>query len=222
MPGACCTIIPTTVGRSNSPSYDLILASASRRRAEILSRMGVSYHVIAAHVDERATPDEKPSVYVQRIALDKAEAVIANQARSTPVLAADTAVVADECILGKPASMEDASSMLKRLSGCWHEVYTGVAIVHRKATVICVRTRVKFRPIVEHEIAVYWASGEPQDKAGGYAIQGLGGAFVERIDGSYSNVVGLPLSETLSLLDDYGVAHVFALGARAAGSTSEA
>jgi nucleoside triphosphate pyrophosphatase len=198
--------------RSKPPaaSSDLILASASPRRAEFLRRIGVSYEIVAAQIDEAVAPDEAPAMYVRRIALAKAATVSDLPGCDAPVLGADTAVVIDERILGKPLAADDARQMLERLSGRWHEVYSGVALVHRRAEVIAVRTRVKFRPVAEHEIDAYWASGEPRDKAGGYAIQGIGGAFVERIDGSYSNVVGLPLAETLALLDKFGVDHVLA------------
>jgi len=194
---------------------DLLLASASPRRAEILRLMGVSFRVVPARIDESVVSREEPAIYVRRIALSKAETVSARTGRAQPVLAADTAVVIDDLILGKPDGPQSAGAMLERLSGRWHDVYSGVAITHRNAEVVNVRTRVKFRSIEAHEIQAYWSSGEPLDKAGGYAIQGLGGAFVERIDGSYSNVVGLPLVETLALLDKYGVGHVLDRGADA-------
>lgn len=184
---------------------DLILASASPRRADLLRQIGVVFRITPAHIDESVRPDEQPTTYVRRLALAKAEFVSAQCGRSIPVLAADTAVTIDQLILGKPSELEDARGMLERLSGRWHDVLSGVAIMHHHVSLINVRTRVKFRPILAHEIDAYWSSGEPQDKAGGYAIQGLGGAFVERIEGSYSNVVGLPLVETLVLLDEYAI-----------------
>ena len=188
--------------------YDLILASASPRRAEILQQLGVSFSVIPAEIDESPKIKETPSVYVRRLALYKAEAVSAARRPSVPVLAADTTVVVDDLILGKPLAIEQAREMLSRLSARWHEVHSGLAIMHGGVTVIGVRTRVKFRVIEGAEVDRYWDTGEPQDKAGAYAIQGLGGAFVERIDGSYSNVVGLPMAETISLLDKYKVEHL--------------
>jgi septum formation protein len=197
----------------NDEACDLLLASASPRRAEFLRLMGVSFRVVPALIDESVVSREQPATYVRRIALTKAETVSARNSRALPVLAADTAVVIDDLILGKPGGLEGAREMLERLSGRWHDVYSGVAITHRNAEAISVRTRVKFRSIEAHEIEAYWSSGEPLDKAGGYAIQGLGGAFVERIDGSYSNVVGLPLVETLVLLDKYGIGHVLERGA---------
>jgi septum formation protein len=196
-----------------NPSFDLILASASPRRAEILSQIGVLFTVIPAYIDESVLPNEDPQVYVRRVALAKAVAVSADSGPLTPVLAADTAVVIDSSILGKPTGIEHARSMLELLSGRWHEVVSGVAIMHEDVSLISVRTRVKFRPILEHEIEAYWSSGEPADKAGSYAIQGIGGAFVERIEGSYSNVVGLPMVETSTLLNKYSIAHALGSGA---------
>ena len=195
--------------KRSTPMVDLILASASPRRAKFLQQFGISFSVVPAEVDESVTPAESPNDYVRRIALYKAETVSVRCTRSVPVLAADTVVAIDDIILGKPSGIEDAQQMLARLSGRWHEVYSGVAIMHRAATVISVRTRVKFRTIATGEVERYWASGEPHDKAGGYGIQGIGGAFVERIDGSYSNVVGLPLTESLALLSEYKVGHIF-------------
>ncbi len=186
---------------------DLVLASASPRRNEILQQLGVAFSVVPAEIDESPKTEEAPDVYVRRLALYKAEAVSAKHRHSIPVLAADTTVTIDRLILGKPCAIEQAREMLSRLSGRWHEVHSGLAIMHRGVTVKSVRTRVKFRDIEPVEIDRYWESGEPQDKAGAYAIQGLGGAFVERIDGSYSNVVGLPMVETIALLDEYKVAY---------------
>ena len=202
--------------QTSTTNVNLILASASPRRAEILQQLGVSFSVIPADIDESTKATELPNVYVRRIALYKAETICAANGRAFPVLAADTAVAIDDLILGKPAAIEHAREMLGRLSGRWHEVYSGLAIMHRDVTVISVRTRVKFRHIERHEIDRYWDSGEPHDKAGAYAIQGIGGGFVECIDGSYSNVVGLPMVETLSLLDKYAIRHLFSpdIGAR--------
>jgi len=188
---------------------ELILASASPRRAAFLDLLGVSYRVVPAGIDEVRKRDESPNNYVRRIALEKAEVVCARTQRSGPVLAADTAVAIEGALLGKPENFSAAAAMLSQLSGRWHEVYSGVALVQRTAEVIGVRTRVKFRKLTPVEIKAYWASGEPADKAGAYGIQGLGGAFVERIEGSYSNVVGLPLVETLELFARAGLRSVF-------------
>jgi septum formation protein len=185
----------------------LVLASASPRRAALLDQLGVTYTVDPADIDERARTHEAPNDYVRRIALEKAETVCGRRGRAGPVLGADTAVVIDDRIVGKPADFIAAAAILGALSGRWHEVYTGVALVHRAASVFAVRTRVKFRVLDDAEIAAYWDTGEPADKAGAYAIQGIGGAFVERIDGSYSNVVGLPLMETFEMLTRAGIGH---------------
>lgn len=192
---------------TESTTGELVLASASPRRADLLDQLGVRYLVDPADIDERERADEAPNDYVRRIALAKAETVCDRRGRVEPVIGADTAVVIDERIVGKPADFTAAAAMLGALSGRWHEVYTGVALVHRAASVIAVRTRVKFRVLQSTEIAAYWDTGEPCDKAGAYAIQGIGGAFVERIDGSYSNVVGLPLMETVQLLNRAGIPH---------------
>lgn len=192
---------------TESTTGELVLASASPRRADLLDQLGVRYLVDPAGIDERERADEAPNDYVRRIALAKAETVCDRRGRVEPVIGADTAVVIDERIVGKPADFTAAAAMLGALSGRWHEVYTGVALVHRAASVIAVRTRVKFRVLQSTEIAAYWDTGEPCDKAGAYAIQGIGGAFVERIDGSYSNVVGLPLMETVQLLNRAGIPH---------------
>lgn len=190
---------------SETAARELVLASASPRRAALLDQLAVSYTIDPADIDEREREDEAPNDYVRRIALAKAETVCERRGRVEPVLGADTAVVIDDRIVGKPADFTAAAAILGTLSGRWHEVYTGVALVHRAASVIAVRTRVKFRALEQAEIAAYWDTGEPCDKAGAYAIQGIAGAFVERIDGSYSNVVGLPLMETLSLLTRIGI-----------------
>ncbi len=190
---------------SEAATRELVLASASPRRAALLDQLGVRYTIDPADIDERERADEAPNDYVRRIALTKAETVCGRRGRAEPVLGADTAVVIDDRIIGKPADYTEAAAILGKLSGRWHEVYTGVALVHREASIIAVRTRVKFRALEQAEIAAYWDTGEPCDKAGAYAIQGIAGAFVERIDGSYSNVVGLPLMETLTALTRIGI-----------------
>jgi len=188
----------------------LLLASRSPRRAELLRTLGVAFRVIDVEVDETTRVGEAPVDYVRRLARDKARArqAVAGGA-SLPVLAADTTVVLDGAILGKPLDDADARAMLARLAGRTHEVLTGVAVIDARGWLddAVVATRVSFRALSPAEIAAYVASGEPADKAGAYGIQGLGGALVERIDGSYSNVVGLPLVETLALLDAAGVPH---------------
>ena len=188
---------------------DLWLASRSPRRAELLRTLGVAFAPLDVEVDESLQAGESASAYVARLARAKAAAgqLLANPLAA--VLAADTTVVCETQILGKPADRAEGLAMLGLLAGRWHEVFTGVVVATPggalHAATVC--TRVCFRALSDAEIAAYWASGEPADKAGGYGIQGLGGALVERIDGSYSNVVGLPLAETLALLDAAQVPH---------------
>lgn len=171
----------------------LVLASASPRRAELLQAAGVPFEVDAADIDETRRPDEAPGAYVARLAVEKARAVQARRPGGV-ILAADTAVVAGNQVLGKPADAADASRMLRLLSGGIHSVLTGVCVVAPGHVAVEVgSTAVEFRPLTPAEIAWYVASGEPMDKAGAYAIQGLASRFVSRIDGSYSNVVGLPV-----------------------------
>lgn len=177
----------------------LILASASPRRRQLLEQLGLSFEVIAADVDERVLKGELPHDYVRRIAQQKA-ARVAEKHKGALVLAADTSVVVDGEILGKPASPEEAHQMLTRLSNREHTVMSGVALDGTERVSLRVDTRVRFRNLSEEELRWYVASGEPLDKAGAYGIQGLAGMFVLSIDGSYSNVVGLPLAETIGML----------------------
>ncbi len=185
------------------PSPRLFLASSSPRRREILNQLGLVYDAEGVEIDETPVPGEDALTMVLRLARGKAEAA-AGPGRV--VLAADTAVVLDGEIFGKPADREDALSMLGRLSGREHEVLTGVAVA-AAGQIDCVasRTRVWFREIRRDEALDYWHSGEPRDKAGAYGIQGLGGVFVSKIEGSYSGVVGLPVFETAELLLRAGI-----------------
>lgn len=184
----------------------ILLASASPRRRELLDQIGVHYATVAHSADESARSKETPSAYVQRVARDKAISVAGRYPGRT-VLGADTAVVCDERILGKPGNREEARAMLASLSGRSHQVCSAVVLCRDSAcrTALSV-SRVTFRVIEAREIADYWASGEPLDKAGGYAIQGLGAIFVQHIEGSYSGIMGLPLFETAPLLSAFGVA----------------
>lgn len=188
---------------------DLWLASRSPRRAELLHTLGVDFAPLDVEVDESLRPGEAAPHYVARLARAKAAAGQRVANALAPVLAADTTVVCGAQILGKPADRAEGLAMLGQLAGSWHEVFTGVVVAAPDgglhAVTVC--TRVRFRALTTREIEAYWASGEPADKAGGYGIQGLGGALVERIEGSYSNVVGLPLAETLALLDAARVPH---------------
>ena len=179
----------------------LILASASPRRAELLRAAGIEFDVHPAHVDERMLGDESPDAYVRRVAEAKARAINSRFARGM-VVAADTTVVADRHVLGKPIDVEDARRMLHMLSGRSHEVLTGVAVIGPDSALDTrtESTTVEFVRLTDREIDWYVSSGEPMDKAGGYAIQGLASRFVTRIVGSYSNVVGLPVALVYDML----------------------
>jgi septum formation protein len=185
-------------------STDFIyLASGSPRRRELLRQIGVSYRLIDTAVDETALKDEAPLAYVSRVAAAKANAgwQCSREPDDAPVLAADTAVVLDGSILGKPRDQADALDMLRRLSGRSHEVLTAVAL--RSAAGLdgrVSRSVVTFRSIDAAEAGAYWDTGEPRDKAGAYAIQGRAAVFIADLRGSYSGVMGLPLFETAELL----------------------
>ena len=185
----------------------LVLASASPRRADLLRAAAIEFDVIPADVDESRQPDEWPDVYVARLAEAKAAAVL-DRAAGRPVLAADTIVVCGTEILGKPSDASDATRMLELLSGRTHLVLTGVCLIappdsSRHADVAS--TAVEFAPLTDEEIRWYVASGEPEDKAGAYAIQGLASRFVTAISGSYTNVVGLPVALVCNLCKNAGI-----------------
>jgi septum formation protein len=182
----------------------LVLASASPRRTQLLAQLGIAHEVHPPQIDERRRSGEAPAAYVERVAREKAAAVAERVPRAL-VLAADTAVVAGEEVLGKPADPAAARSMLMALSGRTHRVITAVAVDGSARAACSVETRVSFRALSEADVAWYVGTGEPLDKAGAYAIQGAGGAFVERVEGSVSNVIGLPLVETLALLATAGL-----------------
>jgi septum formation protein len=178
----------------------LILASASPRRAELLRNAGISFTVDPAHIAEEPSPGESPLAYAQRLARDKALAVLARHPEVT-VLGADTVVVVDEHLLEKPTDAADAARMLRLLSGRKHEVITGVCVANSgfqqtEAEV----TQVSFVPLSEEEIAFYVGTGEPMDKAGAYAIQGIASRWAKQIIGCYFNVVGLPVPRVYRLL----------------------
>ncbi|WP_109511402.1 Maf family protein [Pseudomonas ovata] len=186
----------------------LYLASGSPRRRELLAQIGVPFSVLSAQIDETPLAAETPEAYVERLARSKARAGLAllPGTQQACVLGADTAVVLDGRILGKPVDREDALTMLAALSGREHEVLTAVAVLDRqRCESRVVASRVRFRAIQAHEASTYWASGEPLDKAGSYAIQGLAAIFVAGLHGSYSAVVGLPLCETADLLGHFGI-----------------
>lgn len=195
----------------------ICLASASPRRSDLLRQIGVPHRIQPADLDESWRPGETPGDYVLRLAAEKAQAVRATRAaagdRALPVLAADTTVAIDGLVLGKPQDAAESAAMLARLSDRGHEVYTAVALAmpgadpasRRPPTTALSCSRVRFRAVSPAEAAAYWASGEPRDKAGGYAIQGRGAVFVVGLEGSFSGVVGLPLAETAALLQAAGL-----------------
>ena len=184
----------------------LCLASQSPRRRDLLWQIGVPHKVMAARVDESLLPGESPGDYVERLALEKAMTV-RNGGERLPVLAADTAVVLDGTVYGKPVDRADALGMLGKLSGRTHQVLTAVAFATDQTVELRISaSMVRFRDLTLPEREAYWETGEPQDKAGAYAIQGLGAVFVESLSGSYSSVMGLPLAETAELLRAVGIA----------------
>jgi septum formation protein len=183
----------------------LILASASPRRSDLLNQIGISHCIRAVDLDETPLPQESPLVYVQRVASEKSALCRSLINDQLPVLAADTAVICDGQILGKPRDREHGVSMLRQLSGRRHQVYSAVSLrggYHGEAVSV---SEVTFRPLSIVEIEAYWQTGEPADKAGGYAIQGLASIFIESITGSFSGVMGLPLFETAQLLAKQGI-----------------
>ena len=192
---------------SNASNKALILASNSPRRKELMRQIGLDFRVDPADVDESVLPDESPEGYAVRVALDKAR-VAAARSGTGIVIAADTIVVLDDEILGKPAGPGDAERMLKLLSGNVHRVITGLAVMDAasgKALTRASTTRVWFRNLALQEIISYVATGEPLDKAGAYGIQERGALLVDKIEGCYFNVVGLPLSQLGELLLSFGV-----------------
>jgi septum formation protein len=183
----------------------LVLASASPRRRELLEQIGLRFVVRAVDVAEQRLPDESPEQTVCRLAAEKSARGLSDAPGGIPVLGADTIVVLDDLVLGKPADAQDGLAMLARLSGREHRVLSAVSLRAHEHWQTISETRVWFRELEPSEMAAYWQSGEPCDKAGCYAIQGLGGLFVRRIEGSYSGVVGLPIHETAQLLSKAGI-----------------
>lgn len=182
------------------------LASASPRRSDLLRQIGVPFEVRVPDVDESVRAEEPPGDYVTRLAGAKAGAVWAAVGDRRPVLAADTAVVLDDRVLGKPQNVESALAMLAALSGRTHRVFTGVALRSEAGTATALSvSEVRFRATTAAERSAYCATGEPLDKAGAYGIQGHGAVFVEHLSGSYSGVMGLPVFEAARLLDEAGV-----------------
>jgi septum formation protein len=186
-------------------SVQIILASASPRRKELLDQIKVIYKIYPVDIDETPLLHETPLDYVQRLAAEKSAACWAQLKTDIPVLAADTAVILGRVIMGKPKDQADALAMLTQLSGKTHQVYSAISLRGREHGQAVSITEVTFRRLTEREMLDYWRSGEPVDKAGSYAIQGMGGMFVESIKGSFSGVMGLPLFETDELLSRQGI-----------------
>lgn len=184
----------------------IVLASGSPRRAQLLDQIGIRYRLLPVDIDESMRPSEPAEGFARRLAREKAEAGYAAASLDRPALGADTVVVCDGRALGKPAGRDEALEMLRLLSGREHQVLSAVALVQdARCELRLSKSRVWFRTLEEAELVAYWASGEPVDKAGGYAIQGLGAMFVECLEGSYSGVMGLPLYETAALLREFGI-----------------
>lgn len=188
-------------------AINLCLASRSERRQQLLRQIGVEFSCREADVDEVSLAGEQPAAYVERLAVEKAQDVAGMAAQEKmAVLAADTAVVLDDRIFGKPVDQEDAREMLQALSGKSHRVFTAVALsVYGKTDTRLSVSEVSVRPLSDALIEQYWQTGEPAGKAGGYAIQGFAAGFIQSLAGSYSGVMGLPLCETVGLLEQAGV-----------------
>lgn len=195
-------------------SKTLLLASQSPRRRSLLKQLGYCFQCLPADIDESIQYNESAEQYVARLALEKAHVATKNylnnrgaiDSNELTVIGSDTSVVFNQHVLGKPTSLEDCHYILNMLSNNWHQVMTAVAVVQgERSEVIMVSTDVDFKTLTHQEIEYYWHTGEPQDKAGAYGIQGIGGKFVKQIRGSYSAVVGLPLYETAELLTSFGI-----------------
>jgi len=183
----------------------IILASASPRRQELLKQIKIAHQVQIVEIDETPKPNENPADYVQRLAFEKATACRKKFNPKLPILAADTSVIFNHKILGKPENESDAKAMLQQLSGNTHEVFTAIALFGKSQHTALSITQVTFKTLTDSQIHAYWQSGEPIDKAGSYAIQGIASAFIEKINGSFSGVMGLPLFETAQLLALEGI-----------------
>jgi nucleoside triphosphate pyrophosphatase len=188
----------------------LVLASASPRRRELIGQLGIPFEVVVSGAPEELLPGETPEDHTRRLATDKAVAVAADFPNDW-VLGADTAVIVDGDILGKPRDADEAFAMLSRISGRWHTVVTGYCLQHTgqgRRFADCCASEVFIRPLSPEQIRAYVATGEPMDKAGAYAIQGLGAGLVQEVRGSYTNVVGLPLAEVAMLWEEIHGRHV--------------
>ena len=197
-------------------SRKLILASGSPRRRQLLTQLGISFDVLVSDIDETPHPGESPKAYVERLSLEQASNIAGRpEVHESVILAADTTVVLEGNILGKPESKEHGIEMLMALSGTTHLVLTGVSVMSApEATTetLSVETEVQFKTLTTQEAEWYWETGEPKDKAGSYGLQGIGAAFVTTLNGSYSNVIGFPLSETVDLLRAAGISCLEAAG----------
>lgn len=184
---------------------NLILASGSARRRELLQQLGLEFDIFSPDIDESQRVNESVEVYVERLANSKAQAVLARYSDAV-IIAADTSISIAGQILGKPQDQQHAFAMWSMLSGTTHEVYSGVSVVSAAMQQsIVVKTEVEFQALTQSDMERYWATGEPIGKAGGYAIQGIAAQYIPRIIGSYSNVVGLPLYETVGLLKKFNI-----------------
>ena len=194
--------------KSDYKDPTLVLASASPRRVELLHQIGISPIVHPVDIDETPVSDEIVTDLVKRLAREKALQGAVETSGKFPVLGSDTVGLLDGKVLLKPVDYADAESMLMNMSNRWHEIHTAVALIHDgqfyETTAI---SRVKFRELFPQEITAYWQTGEPQDKAGAYAVQGLAAVFIERIEGSYSGIMGLPLFETAQLIREAGLSY---------------
>ncbi|HEA26234.1 MAG TPA: septum formation inhibitor Maf [Ectothiorhodospiraceae bacterium] len=203
----------------------IILASASPRRAELLRQIGISFKRQHADIDESLCVGEHAQDYVMRLAVEKAMAISKeiDADSQLPVLGADTSVIIDDEILGKPLNYEHFHAMMVKLSGHTHQVMTAVALIMPSGEQMRALSvsHVSFRHLQEVEIEAYWQSGEPHDKAGGYAVQGLAAIFIENLTGSYSGVMGLPLFETAQLLRQAGITSPVAMGVEMGSQNSE-
>ena len=188
-------------------SPHVYLASTSPRRQELLTQIGIGYTLLHAGIDETQFPGEPADNYVRRVALEKVRAgrALLSGDPGSPVLGADTAVVVDGRIMGKPRDRNEGIDMLLALSGRSHQVLSAVALSAGREAVRVSESRVTFRALTPAQCAAYWETGEPRDKAGGYAIQGRGAVFVSRLEGSYSGVMGLPVYETAELMREFGI-----------------
>ncbi len=184
----------------------IILASASPRRAELLDQVGITYEIQSVDIDEDSMQNESAEDLVQRLAIEKSQAI---KNSHMPVLGADTLGLIGDQLLVKPIDLDHSIEMLSAMSGNWHDILSAVAITHKENTSVRLnRNRVLFRKISQNEMLRYWQTGEPRDKAGSYAIQGIAAMFIERIEGSYSGIMGLPLFETMQLLNDLGISNL--------------